>query len=403
MAAIAWFIPQLIQGSGGHRTILAHAHALEVSGHDCTIYIEGSGEHSRASALIEKLFGYKFANVRYGWRGATKADVAVATIWYSAAFVRDLPFDCIKCYFVQDYEALFNPMGDAYLLAENSYRYGLIPITIGRWLKHELAKRFQVPAFHFDFGADHSIYKVLPEVRRSLSVCFIYQPDKPRRCSRLGIEALGIVKHKRPDVNIVLYGSAVADRDYVWFEHEHRGLMSLEECNALYNECSVGLCLSSSNPSRIPFEMMASGLPVVELWRDNNLYDVPDKAVSLSEQTPESIAENVLRLLDDPAARETMSQAGVAFMRNRSLASETGKVVSIIEDLIEGVRPELTAEPRLYRRKPVVAGRMVADLPPEISRILTVPRNSYVNTFPDPVRRALLWSMRKARRMLQAY
>ena len=179
--------------------------------------------------------------------------------------------------------------------------------------------------------------------------------------------------------------------------------MSLEECNALYNECSVGLCLSSSNPSRIPFEMMASGLPVVELWRDNNLYDVPDKAVSLSEQTPESIAENVLRLLDDPAARETMSQAGVAFMRNRSLASETGKVVSIIEDLIEGVRPELTAEPRLYRRKPVVAGRMVADLPPEISRILTVPRNSYVNTFPDPVRRALLWSMRKARRMLQAY
>jgi len=216
MAAIAWFIPRLIEGSGGHRTILQHAHALQMKGHDCSIYIEGSGEQSKATALIEKLFGYSFNSVQYGWEAAKKADVAVATIWYSAAFVRDLPFPTIKCYFVQDYEAMFNPMGDAYLLAENSYRYGLIPITIGRWLQHELAERFKVPAYHFDFGADREIYKLLPEVKRSLSVCFIYQPDKPRRCSRVGIEALGIVKHKRPDVNIILYGSSVADKGHVW-------------------------------------------------------------------------------------------------------------------------------------------------------------------------------------------
>lgn len=399
MAAIAWFIPRLIEGSGGHRTILQHAYALKENGHDCSIYIEGSGDQAKAPALIEKLFGYRFDKVQFGWEDAADADIAIATIWYSAAVVRDLPFPCIKCYFIQDYEAMFNPVGDAYLQAENSYRYGLIPITIGRWLKHELAERFNVPAFHFDFGADHGIYKLQNEAQRELSVCFIYQPDKPRRCSRLGIEALGIVKHRRPGVKVILYGSPVAEKGHIWFEHEHRGLVSLEECNKLYNECAVGLCLSSSNPSRIPFEMMASGLPVVELWRENNLYDMPHEAISLSDQTPESIAENILRLLDDPAKRQTMSAAGVNFMQRRPLSGETKKVVSIVETIIQGARPELSVDAPLYEREPVVAGGMVGNLPPEIRRILTSPANSYVNSLPEPMRNALRWGARKARRL----
>ena len=40
MANIAWFIPQLIEGSGGHRTMLQHASYLEKMGHTCVIYLE---------------------------------------------------------------------------------------------------------------------------------------------------------------------------------------------------------------------------------------------------------------------------------------------------------------------------------------------------------------------------
>ena len=83
----------------------------------------------------------------------------------------------------------------------------------------------------------------------------------------LGIEALGIVKFLRPDVKIYLYGSNI--KGNVWFEHENLGIIPLEKCNALYNKCEVGLCISSSNPSRIPFEMMAAGLPVVDLIHGN--------------------------------------------------------------------------------------------------------------------------------------
>ena len=400
MATISWLIPRLIEGSGGHRTMLQHAHALECTGHICPIYIEGTGDQEQAINAIERLFGYRFSYVSYGWESVKKSDFVLATIWYSAAIVRDLPFSCIKAYFVQDYEAMFNPMGDAYLMAENSYKYGLIPITIGRWLKNRLAGEYKISSCHYDFGADNNIYRPLPESKRERAVCFIYQPDKPRRCSRIGIEALGIVKYHKPDVKIYIYGSHQSEKGNIWFEHEHLGLLGIKECNALYNRCSVGLCLSSSNPSRVPFEMMASGLPVAELWRDNNLYDMPSFSGSLSDPTPESIAENIMLLLDDENRRERMSRSGVDFMANRSLENETAQFRAIVDDLLNNKKPVFEECLPMYDRPPIVAGAHTTCLPYDLRQRLTRPSNAYLNSFPEPVRKLLGWGARKARQYL---
>lgn len=334
MSTISWFIPSLIKGSGGHRTILQHAAYLESKGHKCIIYLEDEHGIGNAAEKISSLFNMHFTHVFYGWKNATFSDVAIATVWYSSAFVASLPFECKKVYLVQDYEAWFNPMGDAYLMAENSYQYGLTPITIGRWLRHTLKEKFNVDSYHFEFGANLNIYKKNSSSQKEKAICFIYQPDKPRRCSRIGLEALGIVKHRIPDVKIYLYGSDA--KDNVWFEHENLGLIGLDECNDLYNRCTVGLCLSSSNPSRIPFEMMASGLPVVEMWRDNNLYDLPDSSVLLAKQTPESLAAALILLLEDPARCKIMSESGIEFMSSRNLSVETEQFSSALENILSG-------------------------------------------------------------------
>lgn len=351
MAKIAWFIPSLIEGSGGHRTMLHHAHMLQLRGYDVFIYVENKvGE---PAALIEKLFSYRFGHVICGWHRAldNEFDMAFATIWYSAKFVRDLRGVGLKCYFIQDYEAYFNPMGDSYLLAENSFKYGLKSITIGRWLTAEIRNRYAGQVSYFDFCADASIYRDLGVVRKN-QVCFIFQPDKPRRCAELGIEALGIVKARRPDTNIVLYGSE--HKGQIWFEHEHRGLISLNKCNDLYNESAVGLCLSSSNPSRIPFEMMAAGLPVVELYRDCTLYDLPPQAVQLADQTPDAIAEAIISILDDKERRLTMSIAGRQFMQNRDNDCCERQFLEFCEMLLaKGVFPEPDSVIMPYSHNPV--------------------------------------------------
>lgn len=237
-------------------------------------------------------------------------------------------------------------------MALNSYCYGLQPISIGHWLAHKMETEFGTPAQSFDFCADKKIYRPV-NCEKENAVCFVYQPDKPRRCTAIGIEALGIVKYLRPDVNIYLYGSR--EKGNVWFEHENLGIISLEKCNELYNKCSVGLCISSSNPSRIPFEMMAAGLPVVELYMENNLYDMPDSAVLLAHYTPESIAEAVVRLLDDADRRAEMSAEGIRYMEDKDLDKGYRQFLEAVNKVVGHENIPMKNAEIMYHKPPIMA------------------------------------------------
>ena len=81
---------------------------------------------------------------------------------------------------------------------------------------------------------------------------------------------------------------------------------------------------------------MAAGLPSVELYRENNLYDLPREGVLLAHQMPESIAEAVVHLLDNAEQRRQMSDLGVQFMRVRSAKAEASRFLSIIGEIESG-------------------------------------------------------------------
>lgn len=398
MTSIAWLIPSLLEGSGGHRTILQHANYLQQRGYRCVLYIEDNGAISASSLrkTIRRMFGFEFEDVHLGWSKVRPADMVFATIWYSARFVRDLPFETIRCYFVQDFEAQFNPMGDAYLMAENSYRYGLHPITIGRWLTAMLGNRFRVESSYFDFCADLSVYHRLPHVTREKAICFIYQPEKFRRCPELGIEALGIVKQYMPDVKIYLYGSRSVGQ--VWFEHENIGLLSLEECNQLYNRCMVGLCISATNPSRIPFEMMAAGLPVVEVYRENTLYDFPEEAIMLCESTPESLAKGLMERLINQKDSVVAGQVGARFMQERPMVHGLDEFNSAVEALLAGGKPAKQVVEPMYRQPCLVAeanpqlarrGSTTRMSGPDIGRL------SFLPPFPRRIVRSFYYGLKR--------
>ncbi|MBL8964810.1 MAG: glycosyltransferase family 4 protein [Phycisphaeraceae bacterium] len=365
-AKIAWLMPSLIEGSGGHRTILQNARALIDRGHECHLFIEQASapdhattqeELARAREQLLMYFGYDDPNIHLGFEVPGTFNLVFATAWYTAPYAAWSPVAC-KAYFVQDFEAMFMPMGDGYLMAENSYRLGLTPITIGRWLTHKLSAEFSAFGSYFDFCADHDVYRPLGSIPRERAVCMICQPEKPRRCSRIGIEALGIVKHHRPDVKILLYGSK--ERPDVWYDHEWHGLLDVRGCNEVYNRSSVGLCISSSNPSRIPFEMMSSGLPVVDIHRENNLYDQPDAAVLLAGPRPEDIAAAIIELLDDEPRRGAMSANGLSFMARRSLEYGYTQFIEAVETLLEGRESEFVAVSRglrpSYHRAAIIGG-----------------------------------------------
>ena len=358
----AWVLPSLIEGSGGHRTILQNVQYLIRKGYECDVYVEDKGEVKNSEELrrqAETLFGKHDCRFILGYDIQGEYDIIFATAWFTAKVVRDCNSKAVKAYFIQDFEALFYPMGDGYILACNSYGYGLKPVTIGRWLSHKMQTEYRTPSRYFDFCADRRIYRPLQDAKKEHAICFVYQPDKPRRCSVLGIEALGIVKFLRPDVKIYLYGSNI--KGNVWFEHENLGIIPLEKCNALYNKCEVGLCISSSNPSRIPFEMMAAGLPVVDLYMENNFYDMPNEGVRLAHTTPESIAQALIEILDHPEKAAEMSEAGKRYMADKDLEHGFEQFYAAVSDMAARREP---AEPAVYDRsytRPAVSADVVMD------------------------------------------
>ena len=87
--------------------------------------------------------------------------------------------------------------------------------------------------------------------------------DHARRAVPIGLMALGELRRRLPDVRIVLFGTEKAPSTA--FAFEHCGILSPLQLSSLYSQASVGLCLSLTNFSLMPKEMLACGLPCVEL------------------------------------------------------------------------------------------------------------------------------------------
>lgn len=331
---IAWVMPHPGKGSGGHRTIIQNVNALIKAGYECDIFVEEDGVSTSEMVKdkINEWYEPCTAGVYVGFDIKKDYDLMFATGWQTIDFVRKLPAKK-KAYFIQDYEPWFFPMGDQYIITENSYRYGFLPVTIGKWLTHKMESEFNTPSQYFDFGADLKIYKPLQDIQKENAICFVYQPEKPRRCDYIGLKALKLVKALRPDVKIYLYGSsAEAAFD---FECDNLHIIPIKQCNELYNKCKVGVCMSASNPSRIPFEMMAAGLPVVELYKENNIYDLPDEGVLLAEPTPEAIASAIVHLLDNEEECKKMSEFGKNYMKDYPLEKGFEQFLKAVKDMLE--------------------------------------------------------------------
>lgn len=351
---VAAVIPPPIKGSGGIATIFNRLRALHRAGAEVDLYMKCKTELS-LEELIYTTRAY-YGDHPFGIHPDPKIkepyDVLIATSWDSALIVREYEAR-YKVYYLQDYEGMFNPMSDAFLTAEESYQFGFNHISIGNWLAAKLSSEFGVPCRTTPFSADREIYRPL-EADRQLAVCSIHQPDKLRRCPKLVYRALGIVKAKLPETSIIFYGSDIEPQ--VWYDHTNLGLQSVEGCNDLYNRCQVGLCISPTNPSRIPFEMMAAGLPVVDLYRDSTLYDIPEAGALLAHASAESIAEAVLLLLDDATLRESLSTGGMEFMQDYGSAAEDAAFVDAFAAVISGQpAPRKVYFKKQYQRTPVVA------------------------------------------------
>jgi MoaA/NifB/PqqE/SkfB family radical SAM enzyme len=319
---VSWIVADLMIGSGGHRNILRAAHFLEKFGHTCELYFLKAD--CSASELKDRITQYFYPG-KFGvhiYDGDIRpTDFVLATHWSTvdAALNVGRRASTEVIYFVQDYEPLFSEMGSEYVLAENSYRLGLHCICLGPWCAEILRDKFGVEADHFQFPIDHGNYH--PFVARKEirgHVLFFAKPRMTRRCYELGLTALTELHRLHPEVRIGFFGYDDVDVKSLPFPIVQHGLVTdVGDLARLYRSYHLGLVFSPTNPSSVGYEMMACGLPIVDLDRPGAKanYGGHDDLVLLADSIPKVMAEQIAALLTSPKLLASRRERSHLFAR----------------------------------------------------------------------------------------
>lgn len=337
---LAFVIPPFRRGSGGHSTIFGLIARLERMGHTCTVWVvDASGNtHIERPAVVRRNIVDWFtpiaAPVFTGFGGWHGADVAIATGWDTAHPVAMLPGCGARAYLVQDHEPEFFATSAERIWAEQTYDLGLYPICASRWLRDLLGEQHGCAGAYFHLGVDHDLYRPLPGVeRRRDTVIFYARAGTARRAVPLGVLALEELCARRPGTRVVSFGQD--QRLQTAFDDESLGVAPPSRLAAAYSEATVGLCLSLTNYSLIPQEMMACGLPCVDLAGGSSETVFGDAGpVALSAADPVALADALEALLDDEDHWRAKSAAGLAYVADACWDTAAEQVETGLRDAL---------------------------------------------------------------------
>jgi O-antigen biosynthesis protein len=334
---IAWVIPPFRAGSGGHMTLLTLARELERMGHSCSVWLhDPGGEMPRGAAVAHREIVEGFAPLEGGvfkgfddWFGA---DVAMATGWQTVYPVRTLERCKLKAYLVQDFEPDFYPRSAESLWAEATYRMGLPCICASPWLRNLVRERYGADAESFELAVHAQHYRDLGRPRDADTVVFYARPATPRRGTELGVLALAEVLARRPQTRVVMFGDVMPPA--APFEYEFLSVVDHSRLAELYSMATVGLVISLTNYSLIPNEMMACGLPVVDIAgvSAESVFGSAGDVITLAEPEPRAIASEIVALLENPERRARMAAAGLELVEGLTWTGAARTIEAFLRD-----------------------------------------------------------------------
>jgi glycosyltransferase involved in cell wall biosynthesis len=327
---IAMLVPPFKRGSGGHNTLFQIFSRLEARGHACSVWMHDYSPYRVTWPAVRRHEIREFFAPIQGpvyddfdaWHGT---DVIMATGWQTAHRALSLPGAYARVYIVNDHEPDFFAPSIEQLIAADTYRHGMHCIAASPWLRDVLIERYGGSADAFQLGVDHQVYYPRRIGRRRDTIVYYARHATPRRAVPIGLMALGELHRRRPHLRIVLFGTEKPA--WTTFPYEHAGILSPEELAWLYSHATVGLCLSLTNFSLMPKEMLACGLPCVELAgvSAESIFG-EGGPIELADLDPVHLADAVERLLDDEVHWEQRSRAGIEFVASHTWDHATTEV-----------------------------------------------------------------------------
>jgi O-antigen biosynthesis protein len=336
---VNWVSTPAGPGAGGHMTLHRIVRQLRTQGYVNRIYLYDTNHVDQRyyESVLRDFYGFDgpVANVD---RGMEDAHAVVATSWMTAYPVYNAQCAGKRFYLVQDYEPFFYPVGAESLLAENTYRMGMHGITAGKWLAAKLCREFGMAAEHFELGADTSCYRPLAGRARD-GVAFYARREVARRGYELGLMALELFATRRPDVQLHFFGDRIGRLPFPFIDH---GRVAPGGLNDIYNQCRAGLCLSLTNASLVPHEMLAAGcIPVVNDGEHNRTV-LDNACIRYVPLDPQAVAAE-LEALTGMRDFEPLSVQAADSVRFRSWEEAGAAVDAVFRGALTGSSLDLDA------------------------------------------------------------
>tara|TARA_B100000795_G_C22801797_1_gene442339 strand:+ start:46 stop:3435 length:3390 start_codon:yes stop_codon:yes gene_type:complete len=214
-------------------------------------------------------------NFYLGLKCQRKYKVLIANAWQiSDAVYKNKEYANSIYYIIQDREELFYP-NDEYLknnvikTYRKEYNYYCITQYLGNYFK----ENYEYISIRDSYmGVDLDIYKNL-KYKRDNSVVIPYYGDlKPGRKPELVRKIIDILSTNDIKCYVFPYNFETVNENII-----NLGIMTENELNELYNKHKVGIIFSNTNPSRLGFEMYASGMKVIEYDSEFTKYDMPNE------------------------------------------------------------------------------------------------------------------------------
>lgn len=310
-------LPSVLKFSGGTTSTLRIANYLAKNGYD--VYVtsyEGQFESEMKSNAETDIKDNAVEFVEYSKATSRQYGFCIATNYMSVYYAKNISGE--KIYFVQDFEPFFYPVNEEYVLALNSYKQGFHIITLGKWNKekiYEYATR-DARVDSVDFPYEPSEYPIVQRdysqlINKKEYTMAVYIKNEGKRMP-VGLQWLMGELRKDfakdgKELHVKYFGMI---KQYPLENGENLGKLSKSELHDLYMNSDFGVVMSMTNISLVPYEMIASGLPIIEAKDGSFTSFFPEDAAILTDFDHQHLYSKISSMIANPEDIKKMISIG---------------------------------------------------------------------------------------------
>lgn len=341
---VAFVFGSLALHSGGHTSVLRLGSGLCRQGYDIT-FVSFTDQSADEMAKIAKS-NYEDVDGKFESLSNVSGsdfDVVVATSWQSVYYVRRL--DAYKMYFVQDYEPFFFKLNERYLLAKKTYELGLHIVSLGSWNIDQIKRNCTLPEGSrldsIDFPYEPKEYKMVKKRtyeeygKKTKYTLAVYSKEDGKRIPNL----LQIILKKASDelrtrginLDIRFFGF---DKNTKVQVGVNLGKLNKSQMADLYNEADFGMVASMTNISLVPYEMIATGLPVIEFMEGSFPYFFGKNAALLIDFNYMTLVNAILDIRENSEQLKSIMKNATDYMNQLTWEKSCQQFCKILSKLI---------------------------------------------------------------------